>query len=243
MDTKQHIQVLRSQLLKMARLSQRAVDYSIKGYELGRPEFCQDVRNTEQEFGQLHRGLEDRCRGLLVEELPLDSDFRFVWCALRICSALRTTHAAAIEIAEMTMRFLEEGGVPESLAVMTIGQVVNGLVRLCTIALFKEEAQHARIVLENQGVWRWIEWTACHGRNDIDQEIGANATFELAIAKSLSQIAKGADEIADAITVWLAKKDPNRINRNVYAFRELHMMREKETARLSVDSIDSCFCA
>jgi hypothetical protein len=222
MDTKQHIQVLRSQLLKMARLSQRAVDYSIKAYGLGRPEFCQHVRNSEHEFGELHRGLEDRCRRLLIEELHGDSDFRFVWSARRISSALRTTHAAAAEIAEMTMMFLEERGVRESHAFEALGQFANGLVRLYTVSLFKQQAQHARMILYSQAIGQWTELAPSHGRKDLRQELGAQATFELRVAERLGQIVKQAYEIAHAITVWLERRDRNGANRNrdPYAFRE-----------------------
>jgi phosphate uptake regulator len=84
-------------------MSQRAIDYSIKAYELRRPEFCRHVLSPEHEFAELHRGLEDRCRNLLVAGLPVDSDSRFLWSALRICSALCITHAAAAEIAQTVM--------------------------------------------------------------------------------------------------------------------------------------------
>lgn len=243
MDTKQHIQVLRSQLFKMARLSQRAVDYSIKAYELGRPEFCQHVRNSEHEFGELQRGLEDRCRRLLIEELPFDSDFRFVWSALRISSALRTTHAAGAEIARMTMMFLEERGARESHGFEALGQFANGLVRLCTVSLFKQEAQHARTVLHSQAIGQWTEPAACRGRKDIRQEVGAEATFELAFAERLGQIVKQAYEIAHAITVWLERRERNAGNRNrdPYAFRESQPIREKEAPRQTLDSIGRGF--
>jgi PhoU domain len=244
MNTKQQIQVLRSQLFKMARLSQRAVDYSIKAYELGRPEFCQHVRNSEHELGELHRSLEDRCRRLLIEELPFDSDFRFVWSALRISSALRTTHAAAAEIARMTMVSLRNEGVPESDALEALGQVANGLVRLYTVALFKEEAQHARTVLHSQAIGQWTELAARHSRKDIRQEVGAEATFELAIAERLGQIVKQAYEIAHAVTVWLERRDRTAGNRNCdpYAVCESQPIPEKEAARQTLDSIGRGFC-
>jgi phosphate uptake regulator len=106
MEIEQHIQVLRAQLLEMSKLSQRAVDYSIKAYELGCPEFCQHVRYTEHELRDIHFCLADRCRKLLMAGLPADSDSHFVWSALRICSTLQATYIAAAEIAQNTMLFL-----------------------------------------------------------------------------------------------------------------------------------------
>jgi phosphate uptake regulator len=230
MEIEQHIQVLHAQLLEMSKLSQRAVDYSIKAYELGCPEFCRHVRYTDHELRDIHFCLADRCRKLLMAGLPADSDSRFVWSAFRICSTLQATYIAAAEIAQNTMLFLESGQVQESMALKEMGQTVNRLVRLCSVALLKEEVQHAKIVLRNEGVRRWFELIAYHVRSDIGQGIGAQATFELAIAKSLGEIAKQAHEMADAITVWLERKvciDVTR-QRVAYVLRESLPMREDE---------------
>jgi hypothetical protein len=54
-NIQQHIHVLRSELLAMARLTQRAVDYSIRAYQLGRPEFCRHASNTDDEVQITHR--------------------------------------------------------------------------------------------------------------------------------------------------------------------------------------------
>jgi hypothetical protein len=50
----------------------------------------------------------------------------------------------------------------------------------------------------SSGPGSWFELIAYHVRSDIGQGIGAQATFELAIAKSLGEIAKQAHEMADA---------------------------------------------
>jgi hypothetical protein len=230
MDVQQHIQVLRAQLLEMSKLSQRAVDYSIKAYELGCPEFCRHVRYTELELSDIHFCLVDRCRKLLVVGLPADLDSRLVWSALRICSALRATYTAATEIAQNTALSLESGQAQKSLALQEMGQTINRLVRLCSVALFKEDAQHAKAVLQNRGVGRWLESITCHVRSDLGQRTGAQATFELAITKSLIEIAKQAHEMADAITVWLEKTVCIDITRKrvAYAIHESIPMREDE---------------
>src|SRR5260370_34582 len=162
--------------------------------------------------------------------LPANSDSRFVWSALRICSTLQARYIAAAEIAQNTILFLESGQVQESMALKEMGQTVNRLVRLCSVALLKEEVQHAKTVLQNEGVGRWFELIAYHVRSDIGQGIGAQATFELAIAKILGEIAKQAHEMADAITVWLERKvciDVTR-QRVAHVLRESLPMREDE---------------
>jgi uncharacterized protein with PhoU and TrkA domain len=202
----QHLQVLRSELFEMSGLTQRAVDYSIKAYELGSREFCRYVRKSEHEFDELQRCVAQLCHELLATGLPVESEARFVWCALQVCSSLGATHAAATDIAQQTTRFLEGGAVFESPALEATGRVVNRLVRLSTIALRKEEVRHAEVVLQSRGVERWFKLAAYHGSGGNDQRIGARAPFELAITRNLSQIAKQTYDIAYAITVWLEGK-------------------------------------
>jgi hypothetical protein len=129
MDIQPHVQLLHSQLLELSKLSQRAVEYSIKAYELSGSEFCLNVRSDEHELDGLNRGIADIGRKFQVAGLPVDSDSRFVWCASLICRALHTTYTAATDIAQNNMLFLEDGGIPESSALDEMGQLANRLVR------------------------------------------------------------------------------------------------------------------
>jgi len=121
---------LRSQLLKMSKLSQRAVDYSIKGFQLGKAEFSRDIETTEQEMNNLQLGIVNRGRMVLPKGMPISGHSRFTCCALRICHALHSTYNAATGIALETIRGLESGWGVESSVIVDLGQFVNGLVRL-----------------------------------------------------------------------------------------------------------------
>ena len=207
MTIRQHIQLLRSQLFEMSRLSQRAVDYSIKAFELRSKDFCDHVHDYKHELGELHRNVVDRCCKLLVAGLPVESDLRFALSAFRISGALHTTYSAAAEIAHHTMNSLDEDRISDSLALEEMGRIVNRLTRLCTIALFKEEVHHAKAVLKNNAVVRWFEMTVSHAHNRDREQIDEQAAFELAITKSFGQMAKQAHEMAGAITLWLEGND------------------------------------
>jgi phosphate uptake regulator len=64
----QPISVLRVQLLQMSRLSQRALDYSIKGYQLGSLEFSRSVLSNERELEQHHHQIKEICRKLATRK-------------------------------------------------------------------------------------------------------------------------------------------------------------------------------
>jgi phosphate uptake regulator len=183
----------------MSRLSQRTVDYSIKAYELGSPDFCRRVRNSELELRYLQRGIEDQGRALFVAGSHTDSDSHFASCALRICSALHVTYQASAAIARHTMLNLGDRRRPRDRAMKEMGRLVNGLVRLCTLALFNEEVWYAKTVLRSDGVGRWFELAVCHLHDDLHWRSSEQEGRELVIIKSLGEIAEQAHEMARAI--------------------------------------------
>ncbi|WP_433964216.1 PhoU domain-containing protein [Tunturiibacter gelidiferens] len=207
MNRYQPINVLQVQLVEMARLSQRVLDYSIKGYQLGSPEFSRSVRTTERELEQHHQRIKEICRKLATRKVTDSSDCRFVLIALRLSSALLTTSRAAVQIAQDTPSFFECSRMPKHAALCNLGDLVNSLMRLCIVALFKQELRYAEAVLQSQAVWRRCELVfdsmceADHQTTD-EQDI-----FEPAIARSLGTVARQTHDMADAILFWLKESD------------------------------------
>ena len=66
-DIHPYMRTLRLQLLDLSRISQRAVNYSIKAYTLDSPEFCANVRDSTHVVNILHREVTEIARDLLME--------------------------------------------------------------------------------------------------------------------------------------------------------------------------------
>ena len=207
MRDRQYSLVSRTHLLRMTRLAQRAVDYSIKAYELGSYELCLMVRNTEDELRELQLNIGDRGRLLRAEGRPVDTESTAASCALRVYSGLQVTYFAAAEIAQNTVLLLESGRKTQSLSKMVTTNFVNGLVRLYTVALFDEEIQHARMILQVNEGHRRFDLQLHLREEELIYRNDASARFELAIIHCLAQIAEQAYEIADTIMRWLDGKD------------------------------------
>ena len=207
MDIQKQCESLRAPLLRMSRLSQRAVDYSIKGYELGRPEFSREVQSTERELRNLRLSIADRGRMVLPIGMPISVDSRFTCYALRVCNALQSTYNAAAAIALETIRGLENGRRIEISVVGEMGQFVNSLVRICTIALFNEDLHRARTVLRNDGGRRWFSQSLRQAQAELAQRSGSEAGCELAIVENLHQIAERSYEVAHEIAFRLEGQD------------------------------------
>ena len=207
MRDRQYSLVSRFHLLRMTRLAQRAVDYSIKAYELGSYELCHIVRNTEDELRELQLNIGDRGRLLRAEGMPVDTESTAASCALRVYSALQLTYFAAAEIAQNTVLLLESGRKTQFPAKRVTTDFVNGLVRLYTVALFDEEIQHASTILKVHEGSRQFDLQPCLREEKLNYRNDARARFELAITQCLAQIVEQAHEIANTVVQWLGGKD------------------------------------
>ena len=203
MKTQKQIRILRLSLLDMAKLSQRAVDYAVKGYKLGSPEFCRFVHRGERQLRELRQRINDHCRRLFIETSSIrpetlredpyaDTNLRFVLSALRISTALQAASTAAAEIAHHTLLSLDNARFPGSPTLDKFCRLVNRLMCLCIVALFNEEVRHAEAVLQNRELARVFENPSLPHRRD-----------ELPISSNLKQIAAQVNEIAEAIIYWL----------------------------------------
>jgi phosphate uptake regulator len=183
------------------------VDYSIKAYKLGSMEFSTSVRDNAYEVDILHRETTEMTRELLLMDLPLESDLRFALSSERICNTLYVMHNQAVEIAANSTCHVENGGILGCGDLVTMGDVVNRLMRLCVVALFEERIEHAEAVLRSDGVDRLFETTFYDWYKTIDHMARTQAGYELAIAKHPRQMARHTHEIADAIVFWLEESD------------------------------------
>lgn len=209
MNSHQYTQTLRLHLLDMARVCQRGVDYSLKAYSLGCTECCTMVRNNAPEINMLHLEIAEIAREVLLMEIRDESDLRFVLSAERICDALQEIHVLADDIATNSTRLFESSTGTECKELVSMGDVVNRLMRLCVVALFEEDIDHAETVLRSDGVEREFETRFFDRISTLDRRECAEAVYEIAVADSLSQMARELREVANAIMFWLNDSERN----------------------------------
>jgi hypothetical protein len=208
MRDRQYSLVSRSHLLRMTRLAQRAVDYSIKAYELGSFELCHIARNTEDELRKLQLKIGDRGRMLRAGGRRVDTGSTAASCALRVYSALQVTYFAAAEIAQNTELLLESGRKTQSHSKRVTTKFVNGLVRLYTVALFDEDPRYARKILQINEGHRRFDLQLSPREEELNDRNDARARLELAITHCLAQIVEQSYEIANTLVQWFGHPQP-----------------------------------
>lgn len=203
MNSQEHIHTLRVQLLAMSRLSQRALDDSIKGYQARNLDFSRHVCTAHREIGDHHRRIKELCREVMNGDIAKAPDLRFAFAALNIGTALDATYTAAAEIARDTIRLLETGSIQHCEALEDMAQLMNGSIRLCIVALFEKDARHAETLLRHLDSLQLRELHSVDSRPHVDHRTERYDDFERAMTQRLGEVAKQAHEIADAIAFWL----------------------------------------
>ena len=203
MNINEYIQVLRLQLLDMARVCQRAVDYSVKSITLGTPDFCTHAASSEYEVRQLNHDIKELCQELLATQLLVDSEIRFTLSAAHISEALRLICSETITVTKTMLPVLENGGVIGCSRLTRMADVVNALMRLCVVALGNEEAEHAKTVIETHGMIAAHEQSLHHWPEVDNPRFVAETTVGRMVTKSFWEMAKQLHHMAIAIVFWL----------------------------------------
>lgn len=199
----QQIQLLRVHLLAMARLSQRALDYSEKGYTLRNSDFSRHIHLSAPEIEQHHQRAKELYREFTESGMTNSLETRFAFAAVSIGNALHAMHSAAVGIAQDTLRLLESSGIQGCPALEAMSRHVNAASRVCVVALFEENAAHARTVLRQTERCRFRELNSIALHPHIGRWAGAQGDFERSVIRSLGDVAKQTHEMADAILFWL----------------------------------------
>jgi hypothetical protein len=136
--------VSRQHLLRMAMLSQRAVDCATKAYELQDVRFCLQLKTVDHAYRTL-------------PELAWDSGnpHGTESCVLQIYKGLRGTFGAAMEIVESVTLCLQDVLTSKSSSPRWVcaARFANSLVSLNTVALFKGQGVLANSVVAAKALW------------------------------------------------------------------------------------------
>jgi hypothetical protein len=183
----------------MAALTQKTVDQAVKGYELNCLENAGQSLAANKKLAAIERNIADRGRTLSAAGVLMDTTSRAGSCSLRIYGALRTTHAAATEVARNTRLKITKGHLSTAAITTEMANLINGMVRLNTVAVFNRQIHHAKTVLQ-------IE---VRRKGDLWRYQVPEGPHELAIYRCLELIAEQACEIADSITQLLGSLRPS----------------------------------
>jgi hypothetical protein len=143
------IRKLNNQLGEMLRISQRSVDYATKAYASGRAEFAQQAQHERQELDKVVHKIFASTAGSYEDKEADDTQMSYREVVRSISLALLTTCRYAHEVSLHAAALTRNGVFQRSHDVLRMGERVNGLMRLCIVAVMNKDPEHAKTVLRN----------------------------------------------------------------------------------------------
>ena len=171
----------------------------MKGYETGNMEFFAPILIPSQKLDQLHQIISELTHQLKTTVLLDDAQVRFVQASEAICAALAAAYNHSLEIARETYILCKSGPSGRSTFLVRRCEEVNGWARLCTIAAFEQNIEHATAVLKSQRN-TWLSLRPTHPRRGDDQSL---CSQEFAIARAVDDIGAQFRPVAESIVFWL----------------------------------------
>jgi len=187
---------LRSDLLFMASLAEKAVELSIAALTSRDEKLANQVIKNDARINLLEVKIDNACVELLAKHQPMAGDLRFIASAMKINNDLERIADHAVNIAESTLNLLAEPELKPLIDIPRMAILAQGMVREALDAFIHREVPRAIAVCQRDD-----EVDALNDqllRELITYMIGDSKN--IARALSLIIISKNLERIADLST-------------------------------------------
>ncbi len=193
---------LRSDLLFMASLAEKAVELSIVALQTRDKKLADQIIKDDARINLLEVKIDNACVELLAKHQPMASDLRFIASAMKINNDLERIADHAVNIAESTHNLLIEPELKPLIDIPRMAKLAQGMVREALDAFIHREVARAVEVckrddevdaLNDQLLRELVTYMLTDSKNI------ARALSLILISKNLERIADLATNIAEEV--------------------------------------------
>jgi phosphate transport system protein len=193
---------LRSELLYMASLAERAIELSISALKNRDAGLAQKVIEQDNQINQLEVKNDNLCIEIMARHQPVASDLRFIASAIRINHDLERIGDHAVNIAEHTLEIIKEPELKPLIDIPRMAALAQGMVKSALDAFVHRDVQQAISVcqsddevdaLEDQVLRELITYMAN------DPRTISRALHLIIIAKNLERVADLSTNVAEEV--------------------------------------------
>src|SRR5512145_2527378 len=120
---------LSTELLYMASLAEKAVEFSIAALKDRDARLAQKIVDEDDQINQLEVKIDNMCVELIARLQPMASDLRFITSAIRINDDLERIGDHAVNIAQHTQDLLKEPELKPLIDIPRMATVAQGMVK------------------------------------------------------------------------------------------------------------------
>lgn len=193
---------LRTELLYMASLAEKAVEFSIQALTHRDAALAQKVINEDPQIDQLEVKIDNVGVELIARLQPMASDLRFIAAAIRINNDLERIGDHAVNIAQHTQELLNEPELKPLIDIPRMALLAQGMVKTALDAFVHGDVPQAIRVcqsddevdaLEDQVLRELITYMAN------DPRTISRAIHLIMIAKNLERVADLSTNVAEEV--------------------------------------------
>jgi len=201
---------LKSRLLTMAEMAERAVDDSIAAYQRRDAALCQQVLDNERKINAIEREIDELARDLLAMQQPMAGDLRFILAVIKINSDLERVGDLAVNIAQRVLDLVNLPPAELPPEIGTMAATASGMVKKAIEAFMLRDARLAEGVLELDDIVDGLNRRVFQQTAAIlsQQPKQAGQTLDaLLVARHVERVADHATNIAEDVIFWVSGAD------------------------------------
>lgn len=203
----QELNQLKSELLRMAGLVERAISNAIEALVKRDTTLAEKTIREDVQINDLELSIDERCLKLLALHQPMAADLRFITSAMRINVELERIGDLAVNIAERVVSLNQEPQLKPYIDLPDMAQITKKMLRDVLDAFVNGDAALARSVCErddrvdalNNQVFRELLTYMLE-----DPKTITRAVHLIIVSRYLERIADHATNIAEGV-IFMAK--------------------------------------
>ncbi len=196
------LEELKSKLLEMSGLVERAVNRSVAAVVEGSRETAHDVLVSESRVNRMEIEIDDMVTSLLALQQPMATDLRFLTAATRINTDLERMGDQAVNIAQRALSLSEKNPVKPLIDIPHMARLVESMVGRSLDAFVRKDHSLARGVLVSDdavdelrdGIYQELIRSMQDDPQSIPQYVDL-----MFVARNLERIADHATNIAEDV--------------------------------------------
>jgi phosphate transport system protein len=144
----QELNQLKSELLKMAGLVERAINNAVEALVHRDTSLAERTIAEDNQIDKMELTVDEHCLKLLALHQPMAADLRFITSAMRINTDLERIGDQAVNIAERVMALNREPQLKPYIDIPRMAEIAQSMVKDVLDAFVNGDAQLARSVCE-----------------------------------------------------------------------------------------------
>jgi phosphate transport system protein len=204
------MQALKSQLLTMGGLVENRIHRAVEALIHRNEAEARKVIESDVEINNLQIEIDERCLKILATQTPVAVDLRFIAAAMKINSDLERMGDQAVNIAESTLKCLNQPALKPFIDLPRMGALAQEMTRDALDAFVRGDAVLARDVLRRDDVVDDLKDQVF--RELLTYMMADPGTIERAlslilISRNLERVADHATNIAEDVIFMVEAKD------------------------------------